>query len=269
MSQTCPSCAAEASGRFCPQCGVAIDAACRECQNPLPAGARFCNQCGATASAVPAAAAAAPARQPVLPWVVAGVAIVALAAVAIAPRLSPDRAPETAAAAMPGAAAAAQPAVPGAAPGGLDPASVDLESMTPRQRADALFNRVMSGMSGGDTTRIGFFTDMAIQAYGMVPERNADLHYHLGELYRVKGDVPAARAQADTILAADPQHLFGLFGAANAEQTRGNGAEARVFFQRFLDAYSAEVARNLPEYQEHQQGLPAMRGEAQKAVTGS
>jgi tetratricopeptide (TPR) repeat protein len=263
MSQTCPSCAAEASGRFCPQCGVAIDATCRECQNPLPAGARFCNQCGVTVSAQPAVAAAG--KQAVLPWAVAGLAIVALAGVAIAPRFSSDPAREAVSAAVTNLAQ--QPAAGGTAPAGqMDPGSVDLASMTPRERADRLFNRVMEGMSGGDTTRIAFFTDMAIQAYGMVPERNADLHYHLGELYRVKGDLDAARAQADTILAADPQHLFGLFGAANTEQTRGNTGEARALFQRFLDGYAAQVARNLPEYQEHQQGLPAMRAEAQKVV---
>lgn len=259
MSQTCPSCAAEASGRFCPQCGVAIDATCRECQNPLPAGARFCNQCGVTVSAAPVAKA----RQPVLAWAIAGAAVAALAAVAIVPRLGPE--PEQAAA----AAASLAPQQQQAAPGSMDPASVDLSSMSPRERADRLFNRVMEGMSGGDTTRIAFFTDMAIQAYGMVPERNADLHYHLGELYRVKGDMDAARAQADSIIAADPQHLFGLFGAANAEQTRGNTAEAKALFQRFLDGYAAQIARDLPEYREHQQGLPAMRAEAQKVVDGA
>lgn len=257
MSKTCPSCAAEASGRFCPQCGVAIDATCRECQNPLPTGARFCNQCGLTVSAQPVAAAAAPSR---LPWAVAGLAIVALAGVVIVPRISADPAE---------AAGVAAPFAPqGGGAGAMDPGQVDLSSMTPRERADRLFNRVMEGMSGGDTTRIAFFTDMAIQAYGMVPERNADLHYHLGELYRVKGDLTAARAQADTILAADPQHLFGLFGAATTEQARGDAARAKEFFQRFLDGYAAQVARNLPEYQEHQQGLPAMRAAAQQIVGG-
>ena len=256
MSQTCPSCGAEASGRFCNQCGVALDASCRECQNPLPAGARFCNQCGVAVAAVPAVA--APGRTFPLPWAVAGAAVVALLAVLIVPRLS--REPEAVAAPL-----AVQPAPTGQAG---DPTTVDLASMTPRERADRLFNRVMQGVANGDTAQLGFFADMAIQAYGMVPERNADLHYHLGELYRVRGNVPAARAQADTILAADPQHLFGLFGAAQAEQERGDQAAARGLYQRFLDAYAAQVARNLPEYQEHQQGLPAMRAQAQQAVGG-
>src|SRR5688500_18661035 len=152
MSQTCPSCAAPASGRFCPQCGVAIDAQCRDCQNPLPAGARFCNQCG-----VPVSAQAAPARSrhPALPWAVAGVALAELAAMTLLPRISGDEAD---------AAPIAQQA---AAPAG-DPSAVDLASMTPRERADRLFNRVMQGMSSGDTTQVGFFAGMAIQAYGMV-----------------------------------------------------------------------------------------------------
>jgi tetratricopeptide (TPR) repeat protein len=258
MSQTCPSCEAPASGRFCNQCGVAIDAQCRECQNPLPAGARFCNQCGVAAAAQ---AAPAPARQPVLAWAVAGVAVAALAGVLIAPRLAGNAQPAA-------AAAITQQAGAPVPPGAGDPSQIDLASMTPRERADRLFNRVMQGAANGDTTQLGFFAGMAIQAYGMVPERNADLHYHLGELYRVTGDAASARAQADTILAADPEHLFGLYGAAQAEQARGNGDAAKAMYQRFLDAYAAQVARNLPEYREHQQGLPAMRAEAQQAVGG-
>lgn len=259
MSKTCPSCAAEASGRFCPQCGVAIDATCRECQNPLPTGARFCNQCGVTVSAAPAAATVATAK---LPWAIAGLAIVALAGVAIVPRISADPA-QTAGVAAP---FADQGGAGGA--GAMDPTQIDLSSMTPRERADRLFNRVMEGVSRGDTARIGFFADMGIKAYADVVERDADLHYHLGELYRVRGDLDGARAQADTILAADPAHLFGLFGVATTEQARGNTAEAKAAFQKFLDGYAAQVARNLPEYQEHQQALPAMRAAAQGVVTG-
>lgn len=256
MSQTCPSCEAPVSGRFCNQCGVAIDAQCRECQNPLPAGARFCNQCGLSVSAQPAAPARA--KQPALPWAIAAVTVALLAASTILPRLTGDEATPV---------PLAQPQ--GAAPGGTgDPTQVDLASMTPRQAADRLFNRVMQGLSAGNNAEVQRFAPMAIQAYGMVPERDSDLHYHLGELYRVTGDAVAARAQADTILAADPQHLFGLYGAARAEELRGNAGAAKGMYQRFLDAYPTQVARNLPEYQEHSQGLPSMRAAAQQAVGG-
>jgi hypothetical protein len=255
MSQTCPSCAAPASGRFCPQCGVAIDATCRECQNPLPAGARFCNQCGVTVAAQASAPAAA--KPSVLPWAVTGLAVAALAAVLIIPRFSGG----TDAAAM---NLAGQPGA--AAQGGMDPSSVDLASMTPRQRADQLFNRVMTELSNGDAERAKFFAPMAIEAYKMVPERDGDLHYHLGELYRVQGDLNAARAQADTLLAGNPGHLLGLFGAAKAEQMRGDADAAAALYRRFLDAYGEEMARDLPEYREHIQGLPSMRAEAQQGV---
>ena len=250
MSKTCPSCQAPVSGHFCAQCGAAIDASCAACHHTLPAGARFCNNCGLAVGAQPAAPAA---RQPVLPWAVAGLAVIVLATVALLPR-------------RPAGGAQDLDSFTQAAP--ADPSAIDLASMTPRERADRLFNRVMQGLSSGDTAQLGFFAGMAIQAYAQVPERDADLHYHLGELYRVTGDAAAARAQADTILAADPQHLFGLYGAARAEQQRGDQAAARGLFQRFLDAYAAQVTRDLPEYREHAQGLPGMRAEAQQAVGG-
>ncbi|HEV2149619.1 MAG TPA: zinc ribbon domain-containing protein, partial [Longimicrobiaceae bacterium] len=82
MTRTCPSCQKPATGRFCSSCGVAVDAECRECGNALPPGARFCNECGAAAGGPAAAPDAAPAsRANLVPWAVAGVAVLALAAV--------------------------------------------------------------------------------------------------------------------------------------------------------------------------------------------
>jgi len=260
MTETCPACGAQASGRFCEHCGVALSAACRECGNPLPKGARFCNMCGATA-APPSTAAT---RTSPLPWAVAGIALAALIAVLLIPRLGsrqeapPAQPPAVATGDAPGLGAAG-------APSG-NPGAVDLASMSPREAADRLFNRVMTAVSAGDTAQARQFLPMAIGAYQRVDSLDADGRYHLAALQLVGGNFGAARAEADTILAANPNHLFGLFTAADAERERGNAAAAKDLYQRFLRAYDAEVAKKLPEYEEHSQGLPAMKAAAEQAV---
>jgi hypothetical protein len=265
MSEPCPACGAAASGRFCDQCGAAIAAACAECGNPLPRGARFCNMCGAAAGATAAAPAAT--KPSPLPWIVAGVAVLALAAVLLVPRLSRD---EAAAPAVPGSTGGGPfAAAPQGAPGGGDPRAVDLSQMTPREAADRLFNRVMTAASTGDSAQAKQFQPMAVMAYQRVEGLDADGRYHLAALHLIGGDFAAARAEADSILAANPTHLFGLFTAGEAEARRGNQAAARDFYQRFLQAYDAEMAKSLAEYREHAQGLPAMREQARQIVSSS
>jgi len=268
MSDQCPACGAAASGRFCDQCGAAIAAACRECGNPLPRGAKFCNMCGAAAAAVPAAAAPRPS---VLPWVVAGIAVLGLVAVLLVPRLRGGSEPQPAGqstAQPPFAAAAPGGPAPSAMPGGGNPGAVDLSQMTPREAADRLFNRVMTAEAERDTAQAQQFLPMAIMAYQRVDTLDMDGRYHLAALQLVAHDWAAARAQADTMLAVSPTHLFGLFSAGAAEAGRGNAAGAKDFYGRFLRAYDAEVAKRLPEYEEHSQGLPAMRAQAVEKMEG-
>jgi hypothetical protein len=103
---------------------------------------------------------------------------------------------------------------------------------------------------------------MAIMAYQRVDSLDADGRYHLPALHLVDHDWAAARAEDDTLLAGSPTHLFGLFSAGEAEAGRGNTAAAKDFYGRFISAYDAEIAKRLPEYEEHSQGLPAMRAQA-------
>ncbi|HEX8832409.1 MAG TPA: hypothetical protein VF705_14640, partial [Longimicrobium sp.] len=157
---------------------------------------------------------------------------------------------------------------PGAAGPAGNPGAVDLASMSPREAADRLFNRVMTAVSTGDTVQARQFVPMAIMAYQRVDTLDADGRYHLAALQLVSGDYTGARAEADTLLAANPTHLFGLFTAGQAESSLGNRAESKRFFQRFLQSYDAELARKLPEYEEHSQALPAMKAEAERQVRG-
>lgn len=260
MTPDCPSCGAPATaGRFCSECGapLAENVTCADCGAALPPGARFCNQCGTAAGAAARAEpgdSARATRSPVLPWAVAGVAVVALLAILLLPRLrSSESGPS---------------AIVSAGPPG-DASSVDISAMTPRERADRLFNRVMQSVSTGDSAQARAFLPMALAAYEQVPDLDLDGRYHDAVLHLIDGDPAAARAQADSILAAEPSHLFGLFTAAQAEQAMGREAAARQLYERFLEHYEAETARDLPEYRDHARVLPINRAEAERVTGGA
>lgn len=156
------------------------------------------------------------------------------------------------------------PAPPAVAGG--DPTAVDLSSMTPRQAADRLFNRVMESVSAGDSVQARAFAPMAIAAYDRVPSLDLDGHYHVAVLHLVNDDPRGARDRSEAILREVPTHLFGLFTAAQAEQMLGDRTEAERLYRRFLDAYDTESTVARPEYADHAAILPVMREEAAGAV---
>ena len=110
-------------------------------------------------------------------------------------RSSPSS-PSTASAAVtppsPGSSRSARMAggAPFAGGAGGGAAGVDLGSMTPRQIAERLYNRVMRLDAEGKKDSIGFFAPMAIQAYQMIPDQDADTRYDLGRIAQVAGDAP-------------------------------------------------------------------------------
>lgn len=262
MTHSCPTCGAPASGRFCSQCGTSLVQAleCAGCGNRIPEGGAFCNMCGRpvvagrpTTSEPPVVKAVSPSAPGSnagtnLPWIITGVSLLVLAGVFIIPRFGAPETPQSA------------PFV-AAAPG--DPAAIDLSSMTPREAADRLYNRVMEGVSVGDSVQARTFAPMAIAAYDRVDSLDADGLYHVAALHLVDGNAEAARETADRILAVTPEHLFGLFVAAQAEALIGNSEQAKVLYQRFLDNYSLELAATRQEYNDHAALLPVMRQEAE------
>jgi hypothetical protein len=238
----CPKCGANASGKFCSACGARLGtASCAACGAPLSAGAKFCHACGATAGAGGGAAVIAP-RASLVPWVVAGAAVVVLLVILAAVLLRPGAAPAP--------AAAADRAGP-----------VNLAELTPREAADRLFNRVMSADERGVQDTARFFAPMALQAYRMMGELDADARYHVGLLSLVTEDYPAALAQADSLSQAVPGHLYASVLRAQVARGQGDEAAARRAEQAFLDHYDAEVAANRPEYGEHPGLLERFRQE--------
>jgi hypothetical protein len=251
----CPACSSPASGRFCANCGSALEgAACAGCGAALSSGAKFCHRCGTPAGERPAStkAVAGVARNVdnALPWVVASIALLALVAL-LAGQFFNARGDRGQIAAPP-----VSPVGPfaGGASGGAGPAP-DISAMSPAERAERLFNRIMVLHERNQPDSVQFFAPMALAAYQMIGALDADQRYHLGRIGEITGVAGLARAQADSILQENPTHLLGLILAGSAARLAGNDAEARGFDQRLIQAQRSELAKNLPEYQQHENDI--------------
>lgn len=213
------------------------------CHTDLTPGAKFCHRCGTPASARSAQTEGAADRGlgNALPWAVAAIALVSLIALVAAQRFSRTTTASTASA---GDAPAAAMQTGSSAP-------PDISQMSPEERAERLYDRVMALAGRGRQDSVQFFAPMAMQAYLMLGALNADQRYDLGRIAVVSGEETVARAQADTLLARNPRHLLGLMLAADAAKLRGDQSAERDYLRRFAAAAPAERAKQLPEYVQH------------------
>jgi hypothetical protein len=109
---------------------------------------------------------------------------------------------------------------------------------------------------------VAFFAPMAIQAYQMVEQEqgrplDADQRYDVGRIGEVAGALQIARAQADTILQQQPDHLLGLLLAAQSARLSGNTTAFTEYKARFTRVKTRELAKNLPEYKRHRAEIDA------------
>jgi tetratricopeptide (TPR) repeat protein len=140
--------------------------------------------------------------------------------------------------------------------------------MSPDERANRLFNRVMILAEAGKQDSVQFFLPMALGAYAQLPTRDADARYHIGLLQLAGGDVAAALAEADTIQRSNPTHLFIYVLRAHAYQQQGNAQQERRAYAEFLRNEPTETAKSRPEYADHADALKNFKTEATR-VTGS
>jgi Double zinc ribbon len=269
----CPGCGKPATGNYCGACGASLVArTCAACGATLSPRARFCHRCGRPATP-PAALGRAtlPARER-RAWVVAGVLCVALLALIVLkvirdarPAAAPDMANPGAVSAREAPGAQAGPFAGGGTPGGAPP---DISRMTPRERFDRLFNRIMQAADQGDSTTVLRFTPMALGAYAQLDSTDADARYHAAVLRMQVGDMAGALALADTILARDPGHLFGYVIRGAVASIQHDTARRRQAARDFLAHFPAESAAGRVEYQEHQPTIDEFRRAADSAAAG-
>jgi hypothetical protein len=249
-SNVCPACGAAAGGNFCNSCGASLaERRCGHCGASVVGGARYCHRCGRPLGA------ARLRRSERLPWLIAAAIVLLLVGAIVARVRRGTPAPVVPDMANPGAGGA-----PGGGPVGPAP---DISQMSPRERFDRLFNRVVAAAERADTTEVLRFAPMALGAYEQLDAKDADARYHAAVLMIETGQLDEAAALADTILSGSPDHLFGFLVRANVADRRGDSAAGRRAREAFGRRYDAQMATRKPEYDEHRAALEAFRKTAQ------
>lgn len=224
---------------------------CAACGTALSPGARFCHRCGTPVGmgAAPVVRTGNANQKAVLPWGIAFVALLALVAMFAGRNFG-----------KPGGSAigGSSNALPTASLDGRAAAAnapVDISNMSPSERANRLFVRIMTFAEDGHADSVAFFAPMAIGAHEMLEQPSIDERYHFGLIAEVVGNGVIAKAQADTILSLNDKSLLGLMLASTAARMNGDDAAARSFDQRLVAAAPAELARGVDEYELHREEI--------------
>lgn len=159
----------------------------------------------------------------------------------------------------------ADASTPPFAAGTVGGAAPDISNMTPRERFDRLFNRVMRAAESGDQATVTTFSPMAMSAYKMLDSVDADARYHAALIELHTGDIKGARTLADSILLAEPGHLFGYVVRATVARFEKDDRALKQAYADFLAHYPAETAKARPEYKEHPRALDELLKAAQAA----
>lgn len=229
MNTKCPACGAATSGRFCRACGAALNAV----PSPQPNSDHWS-------------------------WFLAGGAT-ALGIAGLVLGLSPVRLTSARAEAEGGPPVRPQP----------EAAAPDISALSPRERFDRLFDRIMRAAENGDEATVTSFAPMAIAAYTMLDSVDVDARYHLALIQLHSGGIDAARAQGDSIQAMDPRHLFGFLVHGAVARYQKDQLALDGIYRGFLANHDAELRRGRPEYRDHARALDHFADAARTATTRS
>ncbi|WP_306522845.1 zinc-ribbon domain-containing protein [Gemmatimonas sp.] len=248
-----------AGAGFCAACGAA-----------LSAGARFCHRCGTPlGQGLPVARQAQPASgaAAVLPWGVAFVALLALIAMVAGKNFGKPAGSSLDGSAnslptqeLDGQGAGAAPFAGGAGGG----AAPNIANLSPSERANKLYIRIMEYAEMGKVDSVAFFAPMAMASHEMLESPSLDERYHFGRIAEVTGNAEVAKAQADIILTEQADNLLGLLLAARAARMTKDDSAARGFDARLLKALAPQLATQAEEYVQHRSEIDRAVSDAQK-----
>jgi len=248
-----------AGAGFCAACGAA-----------LSAGARFCHRCGTPlGQGLPVARQAQPASgaAAVLPWGVAFVALLALIAMVAGKNFGKPAGSSLDGSAnslptqeLDGQGAGAAPFAGGAGGG----AAPNIANLSPSERANKLYIRIMEYAEMGKVDSVAFFAPMAMASHEMLESPSLDERYHFGRIAEVTGNAEVAKAQADIILTEQADNLLGLLLAARAARMSKDDSAARGFDARLLKAQAPQLATQAEEYVQHRSEIDRAVSDAQK-----
>ncbi len=243
--RTCSRCGTPGDGEYCASCGAPLEERrCGSCGASANPGAGYCANCGTRLPGnVPSGVARTKPEQNGRHWITTHRVSLGLGLAAVVTII-------WAAVASRGDTPASSPSATTPAADGTPP---DISNLSPQQRFLRLADRIQSAVQQGDTTTVVRFFPMMEAAYDglSTEERDLDSRFHLSLLQAEVGHFEGAEAQADTIEAADPNHLLAHYLRALIADFKGDVAAARAARAAFRADYDAEVATTRPEYVAH------------------
>ena len=228
-----------------------ISAFCPACGSAFTPDARFCSGCGRAVDGRARPGGAGTVTRDRLPWLIAGGALAGVLGLLLVVTARGSH------------AGTAVPGVEIATTGESGAAVPDISELSPRERFDRLYNRVMQAAQTGDQATMTRFMPMALGAYEMLDSVDVDARYHAALLRIHSGDVDGSRALGDSILALKPGHLLGYVVLGTAAQWTRDDAGLASVYREFRSRYEGEIRSNRPEYAEHRASLDEFRRRAE------
>jgi hypothetical protein len=143
----------------------------------------------------------------------------------------------------------------------------DLATMTPREAADRLFNRIMMASENGKLEEALRFVPMGVNAYNNLEALDNDARYHLALIHLTASDIKKAREQINILRQSAPKHLLAYILEFQIAGINKDQNAAELAYKNFLAAYETEFTMDRNEYRDHQGNIDRFRKAAQASMT--